>query len=126
VTNFVRPPSRQWLAQLLAALLLLQWGGFPNRALALSALAFDIDTSICVAGGNTPGHPVAPDRRTPWADQISLVAHVLDHTALVPPSESVRAAVLWAATTAPLLFPPDAPAPPRAPPLQPRAPPSLG
>jgi hypothetical protein len=117
--------SRRWLAQLLAVLLLLQWGGFPTRALHLSALQLAIDTSICVADSGMSGHPVAPGRGRPWTDQICLMEHALDHTALLPPSEPVRAAIHWVAVAAPLLSPAEGPTAPRAPPLQPRAPPSL-
>jgi hypothetical protein len=113
------------LILLLAALLLLQWVGFPTRALALSALQVGIDESICVPGGATPGHPVAPDRGAPWADQINLVAHALDHTVLLPPSTLVPVAIRWVPATTPLFLPAEGPAAPRAPPLQPRAPPSL-
>jgi hypothetical protein len=116
---------RGCLLQLLAALLLLQWVGFPTRALALSALQVGIDTSICVPGGATQKHPVAPDRGAPWADQIYVVAHALDQTALLPPSTLVPVAIRWVPTTAPLVLPTEGPAAPRAPPLQPRAPPSL-
>jgi hypothetical protein len=110
---------------LLAALLLLQWVGFPTRALALSALQVGIDASICVPGGAKPGHPVAPDRGAPWTGQISLIAHALDDTALPPPSTLVPVAVRWVPATVPLFLPAEGPAAPRAPPLQPRAPPSL-
>jgi hypothetical protein len=110
---------------LLAVLLLLQWGGFPTRALRLSTLQLDIDTSICVADSGTSGHPVAPDRGRPWADQICLMEHALDHTSLLPPSDPVRAALRWVPVAAPLLSPTEGPVAPRAPPLQPRAPPNL-
>ena len=118
------PLLRRFLAQALAALLLLQWGGAPAQALALSALQIEIDASICLAPVDS-GRPVIPDHSAPWAEIVCHAVHALDYAALPPPSVAV----------APVVFLPDAapaspdpgeyPVAPRAPPLQPRAPPSL-
>lgn len=116
---------RRWHGALLALLLLVQWGAGPAQALALAGLQLDIDASICLAPATGPGHPAVPDHGAPWADQLVPACHALDHIALTPPADGVLQPLRWVFLPASIFPATEGPAAPRAPPLQPRAPPAL-
>jgi len=124
--RIARPTARErrWLAIVLAFALVLQWIGLPARALDMSALQLDIDTSICSPATGAAGHHAPVDRSLPWSAQLCLVAHGLDQTALPPLAAALAPAVEWRHGPETWLYP-VALSQPRAPPQQPRAPPDF-
>ncbi|MCW3475813.1 DUF2946 family protein [Limobrevibacterium gyesilva] len=116
---------RPVLARVLAALLLLQWGGGPAHCLAMAAVQAYPHTELCLAPGSSLGDPGPRDRTHQASDHTCPACHALGHAVVPPQTTTVPQRIAWSVTLPPAPQPALGPAAPRAPPLQPRAPPAL-
>ena len=112
-------PIRSLFARALAVLLLVQWAGGPAHCLAMAAFSADAG-AICHAD---PGSPDHPDGKASL-DQACPACHALGHLAAPVTPTAFPHRVVWFVAAPPAPAPLTVASTPRAPPQQPRAPPS--
>jgi hypothetical protein len=116
---------RPVLARVLAALLLLQWGGGPAHCLAMAAVQAYAHTELCLSPGSTLPDSGPQDRTHQASDHTCPACHALGLAAVPPQTTTLPQRIAWSVPARPSPRPTLGPAAPRAPPLQPRAPPAL-